>query len=315
MLTESYKCGGADVTEWVVVSQHARYNQVGEAAERETPELDLARDSIRVVAWAELFKRSHEHGSTDWRMLQRVMAEIEESGRRVPGLYLQKLVVHVDELGRCSEPVEVTDGFHDAAFVTFSFRASKSDARVEPAAVLPRGDAMTPLVRRKTATVGGAKVCIDAFFAKTARDMTIDVHREGQLMQRIIQNSACGWDCFVNPQPTLVDLKRSMQSARERNVKIVHLTGHSRRECGFVWNADDAATASAETSIDFIVSMIGGAGLEFGNLSACSTLKMAQMLREAGMPHVLCWMTGVHDEIAREPVSYTHLTLPTILLV
>ena len=55
VLPESYKCGGADVTEWVVVSQHARYSLVGEAAERETSELDLARDSIRVVAWAGVY--------------------------------------------------------------------------------------------------------------------------------------------------------------------------------------------------------------------------------------------------------------------
>ena len=126
VLSSSYKCGGGDVTEWVVLSQLARSNHAI-TVKTEADGLELARDSIRVVAWAELFNRSHQQGSTDWRMLQRVMAEIEETGRRVPGLYLQKLVVHVDELGRCSEPVEVTDSFHDAAFVTFSFRASNSE--------------------------------------------------------------------------------------------------------------------------------------------------------------------------------------------
>ena len=161
---------------------------------------------------------------------------------------------------------------------------------------------------------GAQMMRIDAFFAKRAGDMGIDVHREGQLMQRIIQNPACGWECFVNPQPTLIDFERSMLSARERNVKIVHLTGHSRRECGFVWNADDAATASAETSIDSIACMIGGAAgeegsLEFGNLSACSTFKMAQMLREAGVPDVLCWKTRVHDAIARELCEHFYRSL------
>ena len=256
VLSESYRCEEARVKEWAVVSQLARSCQVSQV-EQEADGLELARDSIRVVAWAELASQSQD-GATDWRLLRRVMQAIEDAEGRVPGLWLRKLVVHVDALGRCSRPEEVADDFHDRDLVTFTFDEGE-DHDVSPAMVIPRSNALTALVRRKTATVGGPKVCIDAFFAKTASDMTIDVHREGQLMQRIIQNPACGWECFMNPQPTLADFESSMQSAAERNVKIVHLSGHSRRECGFVWNADDAATASAEISIDFIARMIGGA--------------------------------------------------------
>jgi hypothetical protein len=39
-------------------------------------------------------------------------------------------------------------------------------------------------------------------------------------------------------------------------------------------------------------------------LNACSTAEMGQLLRAAGMSHVVCWRTLVHDETARE---YCHL--------
>ena len=46
VLSESYKCGGGSVTEWVVVSQGAT------ALERQ--EADADSSAIRVMAWAEL---------------------------------------------------------------------------------------------------------------------------------------------------------------------------------------------------------------------------------------------------------------------
>ena len=97
-----------------------------------------------------------------------------------------------------------------------------------------------------------------------------------------------------------------MLSARQRNVKGVHLSGHATLQNGFAWNADDAASTKAEAEMPAVVAIIGrasegaGGSVEFANLNACSTYEMARLLREAGVPHVLCWRTPVHDDIARE---------------
>ena len=93
-----------------------------------------------------------------------------------------------------------------------------------------------------------------------------------------------------------------MGSADARNVKLVHLAGHSRREHGFLFNADDAATASAAPDIHALTDIISGAAgsIECAVLNACSTVRMGELLRAGGMPHIVCWRTPVHDETARE---------------
>ena len=67
-------------------------------------------------------------------------------------------------------------------------------------------------------------------------------------MMRIVMNPGCGWECDVNPQPTLDDLNTSIFRARERNLRVLHLAGHGKKTCGFIWNRDDAATASRQAS-------------------------------------------------------------------
>ena len=64
-------------------------------------------------------------------------------------------------------------------------------------------------------------------------------------MMRIVMNPGCGWECNVHPQPTLDDLSTSIFLARERNLRVLHLAGHGKRMCGFIWNRDDAATRKA----------------------------------------------------------------------
>ena len=79
---------------------------------------------------------------------------------------------------------------------------------------------------------------IDAFFAKRVDDHMIDVHSEGQKMMRIVMNPGCGWECAVHPQPTLDDLDTSIALARERNLRVLHLAGHAKKTCGFIWNRE-----------------------------------------------------------------------------
>jgi hypothetical protein len=224
VLSDCYTCGGGKIREWVVVSQCAQACHLiceGGVKDMTDP------DAIRVMAWAELLNASQE-GATDWRLLKRVMREIEEAGRAMPALYLRKLVLHVDGQDRCAEAQEVDDSFLVKEFVTFTFNDGSEDP-VEVSSVLPQDGAETPLAARAAPSRvrGGAKNRMEAFFAKPVDNEGINVHREGQLITRAILNpGANGWDCTTHPQPTLKDLRRSIATATERNVKLLHLAGH-----------------------------------------------------------------------------------------
>jgi len=160
----------------------------------------------------------------------------------------------------------------------------------------------------QTAASKGTRYGVDAFFAKRVDDHRIDVHAEGQLMMREIMNpvnAGSKWDCNVNPQPTLHDLRTSIASCSQRNVRVLHLAGHGRKECSFIWNANDTAKKSKEFDVDAIalaVSMAAGArgALECAVFNACSTEKMGRLLRIHNAPYVICWKTPVQDETAKE---------------
>ena len=127
-------------------------------------------------------------------------------------------------------------------------------------------------------------------------------------------NFGAKWDCRVNPQPTLYDLRCSIASCRQRNVRVLHLAGHGRRECGFIWNASDDAKQSQEFDVEAISLAIGMAAgakgpLECAVLNACSTEKMGRLLRTHDVPCVICWKTPVQDETAKEMCELFYRTL------
>lgn len=106
----------------------------------------------------------------------------------------------------------------------------------------------------------------------------------------------------------------STHLASQRNVKIIHLSGHGKKKCGFIWNADDAATAGKESEIHNLVGIIGSAAgqtgpIECAFLNACSTENLGRLLRQSGMPYVVCWRTPVQDETAREMCEHFYRAL------
>ena len=125
-------------------------------------------------------------------------------------------------------------------------------------------------------------------------------------MMRIIEeNGGASWDFKINPQPTLEDLWRCIRLAEERNMRVLHLSGHGDERAGFIWNKDDAATGDSVIDVDTIAVEIGSVAgdqgpLESALLNACKTHAMGLKLRENGVPHVVCWITSVRDPIARE---------------
>jgi hypothetical protein len=109
----------------------------------------------------------------------------------------------------------------------------------------------------------------------------------------------------VHPQPTIEDLYKSIELARQHNMRMLHLAGHAKEECGFIWNANDEATASKTFDVEAISLAIGGVAGQLGPLecvvlNACCTVNMGRLLRQRGVPNVLCWQTPVQDETARE---------------
>ena len=85
----------------------------------------------------------------------------------------------------------------------------------------------------------------------------------------------------------------------------MHLAGHSRKKCGFIWNKDDAARESKQFDVEAVALAIGAVAgkngpLEFVYLSACETELMGRLLRKYGVPYVVCWLTPVQDETARK---------------
>jgi len=296
VLFVAYTCGGGTVREWTILSQ------------AHTGETGGASNSLRVMGWAELSTRQ---GATDWRLFRRVIKAIEGMAKRAPGLILRKMVFYVDARGKLAKPLEITR--RNEIQQVFSFKLEDGNEKdVCHDLVLPSLSETTlsnpqPLALQP-ALSEGMRHRVDAFFAKRADDHKIDVHAEGQLMMREIMNpvnAGAKWDCNVNPQPTLHDLRCSIASCKRRNVRVLHLAGHGRKKCGFIWNASDDAKQSQEFDVEAIslaIGMAAGANgpLECAVLNACSTLTMGLLLRTHNVPYVICWKTPVLDETAKE---------------
>ena len=293
VLSDAYKCAGGVVTEWVILSRprlvdvHARGSMLA--------------DCIRIVGWVET---SSGEGGSDWRLFRRVMQEIELMERKALGLCFQKKVFLVDARGKLGQ-IDYKRAQLETRVETLRFEFENGSTEdVDREHVLPSGSEIKVVKPKKACAWDGKISRVDAFFVKQTDDKDIDVHAEGQMMTRIVMDAG-GWHCNINPQPTIEDLYRSIQSAWQTNLQVLHLAGHGKTKCGFIWNANDAATASMTFDVDAISLAIGSVAGQQGPiecvvLNACLTERMGRLLRQRGVPYVLCWKTTVQDETARE---------------
>ena len=173
------------------------------------------------------------------------MREIEGMEQRAPALCLRKMALYVDAHGEVARALDIAHQGREFLRFTVESGGQKREVNVKSEDVIPSNSwEKMKLVKPPEACVSkGTLNVVDAFFAKKTDDLAINVHAEGQLMRRKVMNPGCGWDCSVNPQPTIEDLYTSISFARQRNVRVLHLSGHAREECGFIWHANDAATA------------------------------------------------------------------------
>ena len=137
---------------------------------------------------------------------------------------------------------------------------------------------------------------------------SIDVHKEAQELQSSLSGGRRVFEVCINSQPSFDTFSRSMRSARERNVRLLHLSGHGGSRCGFFWLKDQAvSTEYEEISIDKFVGILrtevagaNGGSIECVVLNACETEDMGKKLRSTGVSHVVCWRSEVQDNTARE---------------
>jgi len=138
---------------------------------------------------------------------------------------------------------------------------------------------------------------------------TIDVHKEAQELMDISNHGQSLIDMRVNAQATFTHFSNSMRSARQNNVRGLHLTGHGTSRCGFYWLKRGAsATQYEEIPVEKITGLVkiesvGGSDkgtIEFAMLNACETEEMGKKLRAVGVRHVVCWRSEVDDNTARE---------------
>jgi CHAT domain-containing protein len=137
---------------------------------------------------------------------------------------------------------------------------------------------------------------------------TIDVHNEAQALTSKLSGGRRVFEMLVHSQPSFDTFKSQMRSAKERNVRLLHLSGHGKLRCGFLWLRNQAVSTeyeqiSLDTFIGILKTELAGANrgtIECVVLNACETEDMGKKLRSAGVSHVVCWRSEVQDDTARE---------------
>jgi hypothetical protein len=95
-----------------------------------------------------------------------------------------------------------------------------------------------------------------------------------------------------------------MLGARERNVRVLHLAGHSTARCGFAWLDETSSAEYQEVGIEEFAKLFetetsnSGGTIECVVLNACESEGVGKRLRNYGVPHVVCWRSEVRDVTA-----------------
>jgi hypothetical protein len=61
----------------------------------------------------------------------------------------------------------------------------------------------------------------------------LDLHREAEKLMLGFEHARSLFEVDVHAQPTYKSFLDCILSARERNVRVLHLAGHSTARCGF----------------------------------------------------------------------------------
>ncbi len=138
----------------------------------------------------------------------------------------------------------------------------------------------------------------------------IDPHQEAQEL-RMLLNRGRNFFFSIHPQPTFQDFSDCMRNASRRNVRNLHFSGHGKSRWGFFWlkpRALEYDNIPMEKFVRLFETEVAGAPasspahgrgtVECVFLNACHTEDLGKKLREAGVPHVVCWRSEVYDSTA-----------------
>jgi hypothetical protein len=143
---------------------------------------------------------------------------------------------------------------------------------------------------------------LEALVDVTVED--IDPLKEAQELKTRLNHRRV-FEVSIHPQPTFQSFSKCMRNASERNVRILHLSGHCKSHWGFFWLKKDAKeyeNIPTEKFIGLFETEVHGAQrrgtIECVVLNACFTEDLGKKLRVAGVPHVVCWKSEVNDSTA-----------------
>jgi len=271
VLSITYKCGGGNIREWVVISR----SQQDLCDEQSPSSKFLSSDYINLMGWAEL---KSSQGTTDWRLLRHVVEEIKLAEKRTASLHLRTMLVFVDAQNRRS--LDTQRPSKKKELITFEFE-DHSEELVDVNIVSPGLE--TTLVVRAQNSSGEARMMslkkqIEAFISNIDRE--IDVHQEGQILLRIISDLA-----------------------GHGNKKIGFIWNES--------DSATAGQEFEPVLIAQKLGAISGADgpLDGVFLNACSTYNFGKLLIDHGVRFVVCWKTEVQDETARELARHFYRAL------
>jgi hypothetical protein len=136
---------------------------------------------------------------------------------------------------------------------------------------------------------------------------TIKPHKEEQELKMLFQKSDRRREFSVsfNPEPTFQIFSDCMRTAAERNVRHLLLSGHGQSRWGFFWLKEGALEYEKIPTEKFVglfrtevAGAYGRGTIEGVVLNACDTEGLGKKLRDAGVPHVVCWRSEVYDATA-----------------
>ena len=78
----------------------------------------------------------------------------------------------------------------------------------------------------------------------------LDLHNEAETLMLGFEHPRSLFEVDVHAQPTLKNFLDCMLGARERNVRVLHLAGHSTARCGFAWLNETSSAEYQEVDIE-----------------------------------------------------------------
>ena len=139
-------------------------------------------------------------------------------------------------------------------------------------------------------------------------DETIKLRDESSVLEKIFRHKAETSPSYSLTYPLMKPTTQDLKERLLTNPIIIHMAGHSSRplcledssgSVGLVWWGDSGnpqVINNDEFGSLFAVASGSSSHIECIFLNACSTYELGMLLREYGVPYIVCWKTKADDE-------------------